>query len=207
MWGIRNSRPTWAACALILLSVVGCMGGASMPARFYMFNPVAPTAVGQTNLAGRIVRVGIEQVEIPRYLDRPQIVTLNEGVEYHIDEFNQWLEPLSANLTRVVAENLSEMLGAEEIDILSGLSSLKTEYRITVQVLRLDGQPGRHAILVARWALFGQDSNAPLFTKRCVEKETLSDDSFQSFVKAQNLMVESLSRDIGDAIRAAVLNE
>lgn len=207
MWGVRNSRPAWAACALFLLSVAGCMGGASMPARFYMFNPVAPTAAGQTTLTERSIRVGIDTVEIPRYLNRPQIVTLKEGVEYHLDEFNQWLEPLEANLTRVIAENLSEMLATEDIEILSGLPDMDTEYRITVQILRLDGQRGLFAILAARWALYGQDDNVPLFTKRALAKETLGDDSFQSFVKAQNMMIESLSRDIGDAIRAAVLSE
>lgn len=197
----------WAIGALFCLSIVACAGVVtSAPTHFFMFNPVNPTMAGQPGSTGRTtVRVNLEPVEIPRYLNRPQIVTLENGVEYHLDEFNQWLEPLGDNVTRVVAENLSEILDTDGIDIFTMIPSLQTDYRIAVQILRLDGKRGRNVVLAAKWALFEQTENVPVITKRFVTQETVNDDNYQSFVKAQNRTIESLSREIADAIRLMVL--
>lgn len=177
-----------------------------MPAQFYMLNPVAQTSAGRTGVTEpKTIRVSLEQVEIPRYLKRPQIVTHMDGTEYHVDEFNQWLEPLGDNLTRVIGENLSEMLGADGIDILTVGQVMSTDFRIVVQILRLDGNRGRQAFMVARWTMFDQVEGRLVLTRRSVIDEPVGDDSFHSFVAAQNRMVELLSREIADAVRPVVI--
>jgi uncharacterized lipoprotein YmbA len=199
----RFSRIKWIAAVLFSLILAGCIGGRSAPTQFYMLSPMPPTVATPATVNASI-RIGLDPVEVPDYLDRPHMVTHLDRAEYQLDEFNQWLEPLSGNLTRVITENLSEMLQAEGIDILSTEHTVKTDYVVAVQILRLDGKRGQDMVLVARWSLFDQTDNSLPLTKRSVIQEAASDDTYQGHVKVQNRMIESLSREIADGIRPIV---
>jgi hypothetical protein len=171
-----------------------------------MLNPVSQTALDPARAStSSTVRVSLDPVEVPEYLNRPQIVTHLDRSEYQLDDFNQWMEPLGDNLTRVIAENLSEMLAADGIDILSMSRPVETHYSVAVQILRMDGKRGRDMVLVARWSLFNQSDNSLSLTKRSVIQETFSDDTYQGLVLLQNRMIESLSREIADGIKPVVL--
>jgi uncharacterized protein len=189
------------------LSLVACVGRPSAPTQFYMLTPVPPTMDSQARVTGRpAVQVSLDPVEIPEYLNRPQIVTHLDGAEYHLDEFNRWLEPLGDNLTRVIAENLTEMLSAHRIEVLSMARPVDTDFSVTVQILQLDGKPGREMVLVARWTLFDQTDNVLSLTKRSVIKEKVEDHSYESLVNVQTRLIESLSHEIADSIRPVVLH-
>ena len=193
----------WTVAVVFCLSIIACVGRQSAPTQFYMINPVPPTSVDQTRMMEpEIVLVSLDPVEIPQYLNRPQIVTNMDGVEYHLDEFNQWLEPLSDTLTRVIAENLAEMLVEQPIDVISMERPVETDFSITVQILRLDGNPGKEMVLIARWTLFDQAEDVLSLTERFVGQEKMADDSYESLVSSQNRLIESLSREIADTIRS-----
>jgi uncharacterized lipoprotein YmbA len=188
---------------LFCLNIVACIGGKSAPTQFYMLDAVLPASVNQTRLVeGSVVLVGLAPVEVPEYLNRPQIVTHMDRDEYHLDESHQWLEPLGDNLTRVIAENLSEMLASEGIDILSLSRSGETDYIIAVQVLRMNGKLGHDMVLAARWTLFKRKNNDILLTRRSVFKASAVDDTYQGLMQALNRLVESLSLEIADGIRS-----
>jgi uncharacterized protein len=202
---IHVEKMKWTAAVFICLGIVACAGGSSAPTQFYMIDPVTPTSEGKTRLMGRpAVLISLGPVEIPEYLNRPQIVTHLNGTAYHLDEFHQWLEPLGETLTRVIAENLSEMLDDQRIDVLSMARSIETDYSVNIQILRFDGAPGKEMVLIARWSLFGETEKVLSMTERVVIKEKMIDDSLDRLVKTQNRMIEALSRKIADAIRPIV---
>ena len=196
----------WIVAVIICLGVVACAGGPSAPAQFYMIDPVRPTSDGQVSwMEHPAVLIGLDPVEIPEYLNRPQIVTHIDGTEYHLDEFNQWLEPLGGNLTRVFAENLSIILSDDQIDVLSMDRPMDTDFSINIQIMRLDGKPGEEMVLIARWFLFDQRNNVLSLTKRSVFREKVGDGGYQNIVSVQNRLIESLSREIANGIRPKVL--
>lgn len=200
------TRFQWTAVAFICLTVAGCIGGQSAPTQFYMLDPVTLEMTSPPPVAGKTaVHIVLDPVEVPAYLNRPQIVTHLDRAEYQLDEFNRWMEPLGDTLTRVIAENLSEMLATDGIDILSMSRPVETQYTVTVQILRMDGKLGQRMVLVARWSMFNLSDNALLLTRRSVFTETVADTTYQSFLQAQNQMIESLSRAIADGIRPIVL--
>ncbi len=203
---VHVSRVSWIGAILLCLSLAGCIGGTSAPTQFYMLDPVSPTALDPARAStSSTVRVSLEPVEVPEYLNRPHIVTHLDRAEYQFDEFNQWMEPLGDNLTRVITENLSEMLAADGIDILCMSRPVETDYTVAVQILRMDGKRGQDMVLVARWSLFDQADNSLSLTKRSIIQETVSDDTYQGLVLLQNRMIESLSREIADGIKPIVL--
>ncbi|WP_429225715.1 PqiC family protein [Inquilinus ginsengisoli] len=72
-------------------------------------------AVQGTAVGGRPVTASVAEVDIAKYLDRPQIVTRSGTVELGVDEFERWGEPLANMVQRVLAENLELRLPAGSV--------------------------------------------------------------------------------------------
>lgn len=203
-----QTRLTQVIWGMFCLSLVSCFGGSSKPARFFMLHPmIASSQDALVESGSPVLQVRLEPVAIPRYLNRPQIVTVKDDSEYHLDEFNLWLEPLGDTLTRVLAENLSQLLGRDKIEILTSSRSADTPVRLTVEVLRLDGRPGKQAVLAARWSLLDRTTNTRILARRTELQEKVNDHSYQSYVEAQNRLLASLSRDMADALRSTVQSQ
>ena len=54
----------------------------------------------------------VAAVSVPERVDRPQIVTLGPGSEVRLSEQHRWAEPLKLAIGRLVADRLSQALGA-----------------------------------------------------------------------------------------------
>ena len=116
--------------------------------------------------------------------------------------YNQWAEPMSNNLTRVLAENLTNLLRDELIDVLlASDSTIPTDYRLEVDVLRLDGNLGGQATLVTQWALLETEEDELILMRRSEYQEPVADNTYKGLVLAKSRTVEKLSRDIAAAIK------
>ena len=75
-----------------LLFVGACLGGYSPQSKFYDLHSV----LQQTEIVSeKKISVGVNDVVLPAYLDKPQIVSFDVGNnQMKIDEFNRWGEPL-----------------------------------------------------------------------------------------------------------------
>ncbi len=95
-------------CAL-LITLGGCAGTPN--SRFYLLEPLtgAPGPEGTVPL-DRAISIGLGPVTLPEYLDRPQIVTRTDRNTVLLAEFDRWAEPLSGNVSRTLAENLTYLL-------------------------------------------------------------------------------------------------
>ena len=59
--------------------------------------------------------IGVGPVHLPRYLDRPQIITRTKGTDLKLAEFHHWAEPLADTFMRVVSENLSTLVPTDRV--------------------------------------------------------------------------------------------
>jgi len=205
---MKTSFHQFIGFGLILfgLVVAGC-AGKSAPTQFYMLGPVMSDEVeSHPANSTSTVYITLDTVEIPEYLNRPQIVTHVDRAEYQIDEFHRWMEPLQDNLTRVIANHLSVLLNPKGIDILYTARPVKTNYTIVVQILRMEGKLGKVMFLDARWSFFDQQNETPVVTKRFVRiREFTSADTYQGLLQAQNRSIESLCRAMADGIDQIVV--
>ncbi|MGE9296883.1 MAG: PqiC family protein [Puniceicoccales bacterium] len=94
----------------------GCsVGKQSTPSRFYVLSALPQTTQPLPQAQDNPPNVGVAQIRIPSFIDRPQI-TYRLGVnEIRFSEFNRWGEPISDGITRVVRQNLTELLGAGRV--------------------------------------------------------------------------------------------
>jgi hypothetical protein len=191
------------AILICWLVLAGCLGGASAPTNFYMLSSLSPTQAGKSAAIseGRI-RIGLATVVIPEYLNRNEIVVNLDNTVYQLAEFNQWAEPLNDNMTRVLAENLTNLLQDDSITVyLSSDSSIIADYRLEVDVLRLDGNLGSQAALVVQWALLEAEEDELILMRRSEYQEPAADNTYKGLVLAKSRTIETLSRDIAAAIK------
>ena len=199
-------RPKHVAIMICWLALAGCLGGPSAPTNFYMLSALSPSPAGTSaaTAEGRI-RIGLVTVVVPEYLNRNEIVVNLDNTVYRLAEFNQWAEPLNDNLTRVLAENLTNLLRDDSIDVfLASDSSIPTDYRLEVDVLRLDGNLGDQVTLVAQWALLEAEEDDLILMRRSEYQEPAADNTYKGLVLAKSRTIEKLSRDMAGAIKEAL---
>jgi uncharacterized lipoprotein YmbA len=186
-----------------LMLLAACVTGTSAPSRFYVLYPLAATEAGpQLAPAERCLAIGIGPVELPAYLDRPQIVTRLSNNELKLAEFDQWAEPLKDNLIRVLAENISSLVCTEPITIFPWKSYTPIDYQVAVEVIQLDGELGGKTSMTARWSILEGEDKKPLWMKRSSYSESVDGSGYAAFVAAQSRLVHAFSRDIAETIKA-----
>lgn len=151
----RFRKPFIAGIALgALLSLAGCVtpGPAT---RAYLLTPTVAAPVTGTHRAAvpetRPRTVVIRDVRLPLYLDRPQIVTRNDGNALEIAEAEQWGGPLREDMARVLATNLGFLLEGDRVVVAPFPASGAPDFRIEVDIRSFERQPGGRVVLAAQW--------------------------------------------------------
>jgi len=199
-------RPKHLAIMILWPALAGCFGGLSGPTNFYMLSALSPSQAGPAaaTAEGRI-RIGLATVVVPEYLSRNEIVVNLDNTVYRLAEFNQWAEPLNDNLTRVLEENLTNLLRNDLIDVfLASDSSIPSDYRLEVDVIRLDGNLGDQVTLVAQWALLEAEEDDLILMRRSEYQDPAADNTYKGLVMAKSRTIEKLSRDMAVAIKEAL---
>jgi len=91
---------------LAVLMLVGALAACSSP------NPVLYTVApvqGRVQAGGPRV-IALQQLSMPRYLERSEIVRSSENYRLDVMSNDWWGEPLGAMLSRVLIEELSQRL-------------------------------------------------------------------------------------------------
>jgi len=149
----------------------------------------------------RCFAIGIGPIRIPDYLDRPQIVTRRASGEIALAEFDRWGEPMKDNLTRALAKNLSILLCTNTIAFFPWRGGIPIDYRIEMEVLRLDGSLGGNISLEAWWMVLSGNGKRMLLAKKSNFTEAAGGKDYQSLVAAQGRALGHLSREIAEAIK------
>ena len=187
----RGAAATTGACILAVL-MAGC--GSTPAARFYT---LTGTATGAT-ASPKAVSVAVGPVTIPATVDRPQIVVNTSANEVQLDEFNRWASPLQNDISRVVAENLSALLGAPRVTQTLGVES---DFRVAIEVQRFESVPGDAAMLDAAWVV-RRVKDGRIETGRTTVREPARPNGYDALVAAHSRAVGRLSADIASALRA-----
>ncbi|BCX89902.1 conserved hypothetical protein [Methylomarinovum tepidoasis] len=132
---------------LFLLGGCALTGGRSPASHYYVLPAPQPTTAA-TDMATTIALV---PVRLPRYLDHPQIVTLDRQGRVRLAEFHRWAEPLNTGFTRVLATALARQLPESRILILPARNAAPA-WTLALQVHELQILPDRLKLL-AEWRL------------------------------------------------------
>ncbi len=183
--------------------LLSCAG--SQPTRFYTLAPIAEASAPATSVAAPRT-VGVGPVGLPRYLDRPQIVSRDGPYRLRLADFDNWAEPLENSIPRVLARNLKTLLATEDVLVLPQRRQERVDATVEVEILRFDFEPGNEAVLTARWAIFREDSLAEPVIDTVTIREPiaagvgLEQPDYEAAVAALSATLGELSRQIAAAL-------
>lgn len=184
----------------LVIALGGCSFGRQQPMRLYVLTALPAAEAGRV---ARGVAIGVGPVELPQYANRPQIVTGNTSNELHHAALAQWAEPLSDNFARVLAENLSLLLGTDRVSVFPWKGPTPVEYQVIVEVTRFLGEPGGEVSLVALWSLVGKNGKEVLVSEKSSFSEPTKSQDYEALAAAMSRAVAALSHDIATAISTA----
>jgi uncharacterized lipoprotein YmbA len=196
----RATGGRFRAAVIAVAGLTAC--GTSEESRLYLLSPIAES---QSDVARRIEgpTVLVAPVDLPKHLDRPQIVTFNSRHRLDAAEFDRWAEPLADNFARVVAENLGALLPGHRVYLQPPRLSSATDHQVTIDVIEFGMTQGRSVVLIASWWLTAGDARAVPVVQRFTHRATVATPGIEAGVAAMSDAVGALTRDIASAIQRA----
>ena len=180
-------------CIVILLAA-GC--GSTPASRFYTLSATKTPGAGTSS----DLSLAVGPVTIPGVVDRPQIVVSAGPNQVRLDEFNRWAAPLQSNISRVVADNLSSILGTPRVTLFPQTMSATADYRVAIQVQTFDSAPGEAASLDAVWTV-SRARDGKSQTGRTAVREAAPQGGYDGLAAAHSRALARLSRDIAEAVQ------
>jgi uncharacterized protein len=199
--------PKWVMRIIALVALAASATALSscstpaLPRRLYVLTPLTQGEPASRAPGVGDVTIGVGPVEVPQYVNRPEIVTGRDSPVLQSAALAEWAEPLRDGFTRVLTENLSLLLATERIAIFPWQSAAP-EYQVVVSVIQFLGQPGGDVSLVALWKLLGKQGQEVLVSKKSSFREPTGGQDYEALAAAMSRTVAALSRDIAAAISA-----
>lgn len=179
------------------LLLAACVGGGSPGVRHFLIAPMVEENISETLL--RPLEVAVEPVVIPSYLNRPQIVQRTGANEFALSDAYYWVEKLSDNLTRVLAENLGGMLTSATVQVLPVTRKTAFDARVAVEVIAFESEVGKEVRLKARWRLY--DGEGVLLLTQLSNIAVVSEPDMPSVVQAMSRAYSQFCREVATEIR------
>lgn len=176
--------------AFLCLFLSGCIFGVSQTSKFYSLTTIETMPVSQSeNLF-----IGVDKVDLPKYMDRAQIVTQNKNnTEVLISEYNRWIESPSVLCTRILTQNLNHLLPKSDAKIRT-LGSEKFDRRVWVQVIQMDGVLGQQAELSV-WFTIKNTKGKTIVRQKFADKIKIGK-TYDDLVVGYSKLWSKLSEDI-----------
>ena len=198
-----NSALCRAAAAFSLCWAFLLSGCASSPSsRFYSLSP-SSACVEKTALQSA-PSVAVVWVTIPELVNRPQLVVKLDEFRVDILETHRWAEPLKEVLPRVIAEDVSCILGLEGVASYPQPSADSANFRIFVDIQRFDLQKER-VTLDAFW-IIRDASNSLVDNGRSRLNELSKGRGYEGAAEASSRALYLVGQDISDSLKK-VLNK
>ena len=171
-----------------------CVFGTSQNAKFYTLSSVQGEIISKKYTSF----VGINRVSLPKYMDRPQIVTQEkDSVEVTVSEYNRWIESPTVLATRVLTENLSTELPSAQVKA-TQYGTEKFDATVSVEVIRMDGILGNKAELVAWYTIKG--NSGKVLARQKFTKAVEIGKSYDDLAKGYSQLWMELSQQIARSL-------
>ena len=188
-----------SVCMAILM-LTGCRS-ATTPIEFYALTPLigAPEADNTASL-GDDVAVGVGPLQMPKIIDRPQIVSRAGRNRINVDEFHRWAGSIYEDFLTVLAMNLSSLLKTNLVAAYPWEDYFDPDYRVYMEVNQFDGRLGEYALLNITWTITGRQPSDILRVQNSVIKEAVQTADYEDLVAAESRILAALSREMAREI-------
>ncbi|HET9149297.1 MAG TPA: PqiC family protein [Alphaproteobacteria bacterium] len=190
--GVRLKTVLALAMAFLL---VGCIAP-TKPSRFYVLSAVEPP----TERTPNGISVSVGPVAVPKYLDRPEIVTRPTANALDLAQYDRWGGRLEDNVLQVLAEDLSRRLKTSRVSTFPAEAATGADVRVSVTVTSFECVGGDNCVLDARWRLSDANGNRPPVVRTFHTEVKAAGASYGDKVAAMSRTLNDLAVTVADAI-------
>lgn len=182
----------FVALALLL----GC--GSTPPTEYYVLSADAP--IGRNTAQPSI---GIAELQIAEYLQRPEIMVMESTNRARLDGFERWAEPLDDGIRRTLALNLGALLETDSVRVRPWPRDWIPDWVLRCTVARLDASASM-VELVAIWSLQRGAVAAPVLERSSRLSRARSGSTADSLAADFSALLLELSQQIATAMHDSV---
>jgi uncharacterized lipoprotein YmbA len=169
--------------------------------RFYTLSSTIDVNAANAT-ASRRLSYGLGPITLPPYLDRSELATRVSTAEVTYSQTDFWAEPLKANLTRVLQQNLAVLLAGDRVVLYPWPRGRAVSYQVAVNVLQFERTAAGEAQLHARWSIREPRSGAEVASKESSFVHPVAPATTAAAVNALSADVGDLSREIAAALQS-----
>ncbi|MBS0151962.1 MAG: membrane integrity-associated transporter subunit PqiC [Nitrospira sp.] len=191
-------------CAMTVATLFGLTGGclSSPPTHFYTLSAEASAA--RNAAVGPTLRIALEPLTIPEIVNRPQFVVKSGPNTVSLIDDHRWAESLRREISRVLAENLSRILGTNEVWIYTQPRAGRVDYRLLVDVSRFETNRKQDISLDVLWTITrvlpsGEDQRTH---GRSSVQRPIEGAGYQAIASAYSHALATVSQEMAAAIRS-----
>jgi uncharacterized lipoprotein YmbA len=145
--------------------------------------------------------IALAPVTLPEYLNQNGIVTRNSRNEITRSDSHVWAGPLSEEIGRAVAENLSVLLPTDRVTLSATRRSIPVDYAIDIEIAQFERVESSSTVdLVARWIVFRGDERTVLLMRRSQLQRPVSGTEYHDTAAAMSDALAVLSEEIASSI-------
>ena len=196
---MSNSKTSWLAiAALVTPLLVGC--ASSPDARLYI---LSADATGQVaNWGDNSPNVLIGPINVPEHIKRTEIVFRGTGNRVMINEYDRWAESVDNNISEVVSENLSNLLGSSSVYTDDSDFLTRPDITIRIDVNKFGLMENGQVVLQTSWEIEDdRKRESKLYSERFTVSPSGGD--VTSIVAAMSEAVEQFSNTLAGELAAA----
>lgn len=184
--------------ALLGLLLTGC----SHPSPAVVFHTLRPIVLEgpKPAPADKPLALEIMPVQLPELLQRSQLILLDGQGVHRLSPTHRWGNTLEKDMQRVLAENLSALLGSDTIVHYPLGDQVKASHRLALEVQQCDGAPGATLQFRATWML--TKDNRMVLLRRFDLLEPVPGGTVEELASAHSRVMDSLSREIAKELKA-----
>jgi hypothetical protein len=195
-------RQLHAALSVVLVAAVaGCLGS-SPRIEYFTLRSASGEAAGPALAELPELGIAVGPLEIPRYLDRPEIVTQDGSNRLVIADAQRWGGSLRSDILRVVADDLGRLLGTPRVAVYPVEPRFPARFRILLDLRELESVQAERVTLLARWTVASMTDGSALAIEESRIEQPVASASFDDLVAAQSATLGTLSRRIAERVAA-----
>ena len=180
----------------LLLIFVSALSGcffSSPKSSFYILENVGQERI----VSNKSLQIGVQDVSVPDYLLRPQIVLQKSGSpEVEISEFHRWASDLPEMIQNTLILDMQKALPRSEVKPL--LFGGKSKYIIKIDLEKMTGTFQGEAVLSGTWQILNQSGQ--ILKQNTFKLDEKVGQTYAMYVQAQSTLLQRLSAEIAQSL-------
>ena len=192
------------AALCFAVSFTGCISIPTSPTpRYYALTPMNENkAVVADSMSARLnaMIIGIGPVKIPEYLNRPQIVTMNNEKMLQFAQFDRWGESLDIGLARLIREDIALILPSAKLTLYPWNPLMAVKYQVIVEIIQLNSQLDQNMFFDVQWTVLDLQNLKTVMIKKSTFRTAIVGHNYAGLVRTLSTACASLSNEIAKSL-------